>query len=138
MNIQEIKKTLAVNPEFAAHAERRIGELLTRSATDEDFRSLLLSDSRTAIAEFTGREVPEDVEIRFVESEDSSVDNQDGRTIVLPDPVDLTAEIADDELEAVAGGVVVGGCIPPLPWPPVEWPEVFPVLLENILGERVS
>ena len=69
--------------------------VLTRSATDTEFRTRLLSDPRAAIEEATGRDVPADMDIRFVE-------NDGFATIVLPDFAG--SELSDNQLEAVAGG----------------------------------
>ncbi|MYF61261.1 MAG: class IIb bacteriocin, lactobin A/cerein 7B family [Gammaproteobacteria bacterium] len=99
MNIQEISQTLDTNSDFAAHAEQRMNELLARSATDASFRDLLLTEPRDAIKAFNGSDLPDGIEIHFIES-DADV------TLVLPDPSDLAAELSDDELEAVAGGIL--------------------------------
>ena len=62
----------------------KLHEMLIRSATDGEFRQLMLTDARAAYARF-GIELPAGKEIRFVE-------NQHDLTIVLPDPIDgLTA-----------------------------------------------
>lgn len=79
-------------------------DILARSATDPAFREKLLSEPKAAIEEHTGNEVPEDVEISFIE-------NQGDATLVLPEYNDPEAELEDDELEAVAGGVSVNGVI---------------------------
>jgi hypothetical protein len=77
--------------------QHQLQALLQRSATDSDFRRTLLTDPRAALAEFSGREVPEGFNVVFVE-------NKADATIVLPDFVDTAAELSDAELEAVAGG----------------------------------
>ncbi|MYF61260.1 MAG: NHLP leader peptide family natural product precursor [Gammaproteobacteria bacterium] len=97
MTVHQVPRELQANPALAAEAEERMNELLTRSATDANFRSLLLTEPRAAIAEFTGQEVPAEVDIHFVE-------NQGSATFVLPDPINPDAELAEDELDAVAGG----------------------------------
>ncbi len=78
-------------------AEQFMHDVLTRSATDWDFRQQLLEDPTAAIAEFTGREPSESVNIVFVE-------NKVDATFVLPDPVYAESELSEEELEAVAGG----------------------------------
>jgi len=94
----DIAQAYAANPELKARAEQEMSRLLARSATDLEFRGKLLSDPRQAIAEFTGKPVPESFNVRFVE-------NKGGATVVLPDPVDPAAELSESELESVAGGI---------------------------------
>ena len=85
------------NPEQAREAQEQMQEILARSARDPEFREKLLSDPHAAIEEHTGEEMPEDMDISFIE-------NQGDATLVLPDYQDPEAELEDDELEAVAGG----------------------------------
>ncbi len=82
------------------HVER-FQSLLTRSATDAGFRTKLLTEPRSAIAEFNGiavADLPPSFDVVFLE-------NKADATIVLPDYIDAAAELSADELEAVAGGV---------------------------------
>jgi hypothetical protein len=98
MNVQEITRKYAGNSEALGRAQENMEQLLARSATDREFRNKLITNPRAAMAEFTGREVPEPFNVRFVE-------NKAGATFVLPDPVDPAAEISEEELSTVAGGV---------------------------------
>jgi hypothetical protein len=96
-------------PELAARASEQMQSILSRSATDADFRQLLLSDSRAALSQHFGKQVPESANIVFVE-------NKADATVVLPDLIDPNAELSEADLEAVAGGatpalLVIGGCI---------------------------
>jgi lactobin A/cerein 7B family class IIb bacteriocin len=86
------------NPEFAQKVNERMDALLVRSATDPAFRTKLLTDWRAALAEFNGAEYTGATEIVFVE-------NKADATIVLPDFVEMNAELSEQELETVAGGV---------------------------------
>lgn len=91
-------RKIAENPQLAQKAQEQFQALLSRSATDMEFRRKLLTDSRAAIAEFTGGQSSGEANIVFVE-------NKADATIVLPDPVDPAAELSERELETVAGGV---------------------------------
>jgi hypothetical protein len=93
----EARRAAAADPVLAQAAQESMDALLSRSATDFEFRGRLLSDPRAAIREFTGRDVPESFEVDFVE-------NRGTATIVLPDVVDPAAELSETELETVAGG----------------------------------
>jgi hypothetical protein len=87
-----------ITPEMSAQASEAMSAILARSATDQGFRQKLLTDPRSAVSEATGRPLPASYNVRFIE-------NTADTTIVLPDPVDPNAELADSELETVAGGI---------------------------------
>lgn len=95
--VAEARRLAETNPELAKAAQDTMQEMLSRSATDLEFRRKLLGDPRAAIREFTGREVPESFNVTFVE-------NTADATIVLPDAIDPAAELSETELETVAGG----------------------------------
>ncbi len=85
------------DPEFKQKADEAMQQLLARSATDLEFRQLLLSDSRAALSRHFGREVPETMNLAFIE-------NDADATIVLPEIIGPDPELSEVELEAVAGG----------------------------------
>jgi hypothetical protein len=85
-------------PGAEQEAQAQFQEMMVKSATDADFRQRLLTSPREVLEEL-GADVPESLEIRFIE-------NQADATIVLPDIIDPSAELSDHELEAVAGGWV--------------------------------
>ena len=90
--------TVAENGDANEASQGFITEVLHRSTTDLDFRQKLLSDPTAAITEFLGRGPARPINIVFVE-------NHSDATIVLPDPVGPAAELSEEELEMVAGGV---------------------------------
>lgn len=98
MDIKQVAHTYANNAEFKQEAEEKYRELLSRSATDPQFRQQLLTNPRAAISEFSGHEAAPDFNVVFIE-------NTADATIVLPDPVDSEAELSEQDLEAVAGGI---------------------------------
>ena len=102
MNHIEAYSYAESHPEEAAAAQETYQALLSRSATDLDFRQRLLADPAATVAEFTGREVPDTFNVSFIE-------NRADATVVLPDYVDPSVELSEDELEAVAGGTEIAG-----------------------------
>lgn len=118
MNAQTVADITTSNPDAVRQGQEQLRGILTRSATDPEFRARLLVDPRGAVTEYTGQELPASFGIRFVE-------NAGTATIVLPDYIDADAELSDSELEAVAGGsefvvlcltaaaagVVIGGAV---------------------------
>jgi hypothetical protein len=79
---------------------RALQSILDRASTDLTFRERLLNDPRDAILESFGVMIPSSFRIKFVER-GPGVD----ALVVLPDVVSRSAELSDDELEAVSGGV---------------------------------
>jgi hypothetical protein len=86
-----------VDPARAKAAEDLMQQVLSRSATDMEFRRQLLAEPGAAIAGLTGRSMKAPVNVRFIESKGAP-------TIVLPDLVAAEGELSESELEAVAGG----------------------------------
>lgn len=97
MNTQQALEMVRQNPQAAQQAQEQLHGLLARSATDREFRQKLLTDPRAAVSEYTGKWVPETLNLVFVE-------NKADATIVLPAAYDPSAELSDAELETVAGG----------------------------------
>lgn len=97
MDTKAIMEAVRNNPEKAQQAQQRFNEVLTRSATDMEFRKQLVSDPRAALSAHFGREIPETTNIRFIDAGSTP-------TVVLPD-VAGSSELSDAELEAVAGGL---------------------------------
>jgi len=108
MNTQTALRYAAEHPEAVQAAQQQMSAVLSRAATDAEFRSRLLSDPHPALAEAGVTGIPSSYRIAFIE-------NKAAATIVLPDMIDPDAELSESELEAVAGGIsptllVVGFC----------------------------
>jgi hypothetical protein len=82
---------------------RALQSILDRASTDVAFRERLLTDPHDAILDAFGVTIPANFRIKFVERQ-PGVD----ALVVLPDKVTRAAELTDDELEAVSGGVDEG------------------------------
>jgi hypothetical protein len=93
--------TLTVSAELVEHQAaqeqyRVLGDMLARSATDAEFRALMLNDAHAAFARF-GMEVPKALDVVFIE-------NQFDMTVVLPDALDELVELNDSDLMQINGG----------------------------------
>jgi hypothetical protein len=92
---------LTVSTEMAEHQVaqeqyRVLGDMLARSATDAEFRALMLNDAHAAFARF-GMEVPKVLDVVFIE-------NHYDMTVVLPDALDELVELNDTDLLQINGG----------------------------------
>jgi hypothetical protein len=76
--------------------QRILNGMLARSATDGEFRALMLADARAAFAQ-AGVELPEGMQIQFIE-------NHCDATIVLPNAIDEMVELSEAELTQLNGG----------------------------------
>jgi hypothetical protein len=84
---------------------RQLREVLSRSAVDAKFRALLLKDPRTAVKIATGKDLPKELNLSFIE-QPKEVD----ALIVLPAVAEHRDELTPEELEAVAGGICWDTC----------------------------
>jgi hypothetical protein len=100
MQVTEIARATKADPALVKQGEETMTRILTRSATDPEFRRKLISDPKAAVAEFTHRDVAQFAGFNVV-----FVENKVDATVVLPDAIDPEAELSEDELEAVAGGL---------------------------------
>jgi len=71
-----------------------------RAATEPDFRQLVLSDPKSAFAEI-GYDI-KDWSVRFSEPQEGVDD-----VLQLPPAIEVTADLTEEELEAVAGGAML-------------------------------
>lgn len=91
----------APGTQFPAKAREIFNDIVEASKTDLELRQRLVEDPVTTLKDYYHVPVSEDKDIRFVEMNGADV------VIVLPDPVDETAELSEADLEAVAGGAAV-------------------------------
>jgi len=99
-------------PDSARAVLDRIGDLSARSARDSELRARLLADG-TAVLRAEGLPFDGEHTVAFIE-------NKGLTTIVLPEFNDPSSELADADLETVAGGIIplavgaawfLGGCV---------------------------
>jgi hypothetical protein len=83
-----------------------LNDVLTRSASDQTFRSELIKDPHKAVRKATGVTLPQDLKIKFVE-QPTDID----ALIVLPNFLTVDSELSDAELEAVAGGMAEANAV---------------------------
>ena len=86
---------MATNP----NQEQLLQQITARAATDADFRARLVKEPHAAVRESVGIELPSKFRIKFVEKEPTL-----DAMVVLPDLQNESAELTEEELEAVAGG----------------------------------
>jgi hypothetical protein len=98
MSTEMMQTTVAEVTENAAliAQQRALNEMLARSATDAQFRALMLNDAHAAFAA-AGVEVSAELDIVFIE-------NKADVTIVLPEALDEMMELSESELLQVNGG----------------------------------
>ncbi|MGE5606303.1 MAG: NHLP leader peptide family RiPP precursor [Bacteroidota bacterium] len=78
--------------------ENAFQKISKRAMTDKSFRELCLKNPAQAIKEATGKELPAEVTIKFVENQGADA------TFVLPNFKANPDELNEKELDAVAGG----------------------------------
>lgn len=79
-----------------------IRQVVHKATSDTAFRAQVLADVHAAVKEVSGREVPEDFKINVVDGTGYQL------TVVLP-ALHPSGELSDQELDDVAGGIVIGG-----------------------------
>ncbi|WP_257669655.1 NHLP leader peptide family RiPP precursor [Parapedobacter tibetensis] len=93
--------------------QKLIQTIVNKAWEDEAFKQELVADPVAAIAKLTGKtiELPEGKKLVVRDQTIGSV-----IYINIPAKPELDAELNEEQLEAVAGGVIDGGCFP-LPFP---------------------
>jgi predicted double-glycine peptidase len=77
--------------------------LIAKAIKDDGFRAQLLADPRGALADAVGSDLPGDVTVKVLEETATSI------YVVLPAAQSGSRELSDDELQPVAGGVLITG-----------------------------
>jgi hypothetical protein len=80
--------------------QQALERILSRAATDPEFRRRLLTEPKEAIRAAFGVIIPSNFCIKFIER-DPAVD----ALVVLPDPKPVDGALSDNDLEWVSGGV---------------------------------
>ena len=88
-----------VNPQDIEEQARAMGQVISRTWTDPEFKARFVSEPEQVLAE-AGIDTPEGMELRVVENTDD--------VMYLTLPVKPSEELSDDMLEAVAGGSTAG------------------------------
>lgn len=88
-----------MNLEWTVEEIKKVKKKIDEKArTDIDFRTLCLTNPKQAIEQITDKSLPPGFKVRFIENEDAHF------THVLPDPIDASSELSEDELNQVAAG----------------------------------
>lgn len=85
--------------------QRVIEESIRRGKTDQQFRSLALSNPRAAVEQVAGKPVPEGLRVKFFDGSGEHL------SIILPEYVEDESELSDTQLEQVAGGRCALSCV---------------------------
>ena len=85
-----MKKTLEERKEYA--------KIIARAWADEEFKQRLLGDPSTVLKE-NGIDIPAGMTVRFVERQETEI------LVPLPPQPPESAELSDEDLEKVAGGM---------------------------------
>lgn len=81
-----------------------IGEAIRRALADSEFRQLLLTDQKVALARIDSRPLPPELKIAFTDTGVGQRVNESGVTVIsLPASI-ASEELTEEELEKVAGG----------------------------------
>jgi hypothetical protein len=84
--------------------EAVIREVLRRSAVDGEFRALAVTDGNAAMRSIDRNAVPEGTVYCFADNSGKR------KTIPLPDLVETSDELCEEDLEQVAGGCDIASC----------------------------
>ena len=84
---------------------KKVGQITAKAWTDANFKKRLLSDPAAVLKDY-GLTVPPDIKIRVVEDTDTLV-----HLTLPPKPTDK--ELSEEDLAALAGGVIAKPSPPP-------------------------
>ncbi len=82
-------------------AKKALDTIRKKALTDESFFELCLKDPKKAVKEVAGKDLPDNFKLKFIENK------TDEMIVVLPTPLKKNAELSEEELENVAGGLCV-------------------------------
>lgn len=96
--------------------QKMYAEIVQKAWEDAEFKKELVSNPVAAIEKLTGKKLnlPEGKKLIVRDQTDESVIH-----INIPSPTknSADAELNEEQLEAVSGGIAIGGCIPEFPFP---------------------
>ena len=85
--------------QYIARCIERDERVLNRALADPDFRTELVESPHASLSSLYGVTIPESADVRVFEETDDS-----HYVVIPPDMTQLSEELTDEQLEAVAGG----------------------------------
>jgi len=104
--------------------QKTYAEIVQKAWEDAAFKKELIADPLAAIEKLTGKKVnlPEGKKLVV---RDQSDDSAIYINIPAKSKNSVDAELNEEQLEAVSGGIAIGGCIPQFPGPYNPFPPIF-------------
>ena len=104
--------------------QKTYAEIVQKAWEDAEIKKELVNNPVAAIEKFTGKKLnlPEGKKLVVRDQTDESVIHIN---IPAQSKNSVDAELNEEQLEAVSGGIAIGGCIPGLPGPYNPFPPIF-------------